>query len=133
MATDLDNYKIKNELEKLKAAIVKFTPENEGLVTTIQGLTPKNSLLINSLIDAWKTRAIPGLSEKDIIKLNLDYQSKPERQEELARVGLDPNDLVNEKRWILKNSKGWFGWIPDSQAYTNRPIIYGGELDYEKL
>ena len=133
MATDLDNYKIKNELEKLKDAIVKYTPDNEGLVNTVKGLTPKNNILINSLIDAWKTREVPELSEKDIIKQNLDYQSRPERQETLAEVGLDPNDLVNEKRWVLKNRDGWYGWIPDSQAYTNLPIIYGGDLDYEKL
>ena len=45
---------------------------------------------------------------------------------------MDPNDLVNEKRWVLKNADGWYGWIPENQAYTNRPIIYGGDLDYEK-
>ena len=132
MATDLDNYKLKNELEKLKAAIVKFTPDNDGLVNTVKGLTPKNNILINNLIEAWRTREIPELSEKDIIKQNLDYQSRPKRLETLAQVGLDTNDLVNEKRWILKNADGWYGWIPDSQAYTNRPLIYGGDLDYEK-
>ena len=88
MASDLDSYKLKNEVEKLKQAITEFLPENDGLVARIQGLTPKNSILINSLIDAWKRRIIPGLSEKDIIQQNLTYQSSPERQSELARVGL---------------------------------------------
>ena len=133
MAADLDSYKIRNELEKLKDAIVKFTPDNDGLVNTVKGLTPKNNLLINSLIDAWKTREAPEISEKDIISQNLEYQASPERQANLAQVGMDPNDLVNEKRWVLKSKDGWYGWIPEAQAYTARPIIYGDELDYEKL
>ena len=132
MATDLDSYKLKNEIEKLKDAIIKFTPDNDGLVNTVKGLTPKNNILINSLLEAWNTREVPELSEKDIIKQNLDYQARAGRQETLAQVGLDPNDLVNEKRWVLKNADGWYGWIPEHQAYTNRPIIYGGDLDYEK-
>ena len=102
MATDLDNYKLKNELEKLKAAIVKFTPDNDGLVNTVKGLTPKNNILINSLIEAWRTREVPELSEKDIIKQNLDYQSRPDRLETLAQVGLDTNDFVNEKDGFSK-------------------------------
>ena len=132
MATGLDNYKLKSELEKLKEAVIKFTPDNLGLVNAVKGLTPKNNLLINSLIALWNTREVPELSEKDIIKQNLDYQSRPERQPDLAEVGLDTNDLVNEKRWVLKSREGWYGWIPEAQAYTNRPLIYGDDLDYEK-
>ena len=104
MASDLDNYKLRNELEKLKAAIVKYTPDNEGLVTTIKGLTPKNNILINSLIEAWSKRIPPQLTEKDIIKQNLDYQNRADRQENLAGVGMDPEDLVNEKRWITQEN-----------------------------
>ena len=55
MATDLDSYKLKNEIEKLKDAIIKYTPDNEGLVNTVKGLTPKNNILINSLLEAWNT------------------------------------------------------------------------------
>ena len=102
MATDLDSYKLKNEIEKLKDAIIKYTPDNEGLVNTVKGLTPKNNILINSLLEEWNKREVPELSEKDIIKQNLDYQARAGRQETLAQVGLDPNDLVNEKRWVLK-------------------------------
>ena len=133
MATDLDGYKLKNELEKLKDAIVKFTPDNEGLVNTVKALTPKNSLLINKLIDAWNKRELPELSESDIIKQNMAYQSRKGRQDLLVEVGMDPNDLVNEKRWILKTRECWLGWIPDAQAYTNSPLIYGGELDYDRV
>ena len=133
MATGLEGYKLKNEFEKLKNAVIKFTPDNQGLVDAIKGLTPKNNLLINALIESWNKREAPKLSEKDIIKQNLDYQAKPERQFHLAGIGMDPNDLVNEKRWIIKNNDGWFGWIPEAQEYTNRPLIYGGDLDYNKV
>jgi hypothetical protein len=133
MATDLNNYKVKNELEKLKDAIVKYTPDNEGLVNTIKALTPKNSLLINALIEEWNAREIPELSEKDIIKQNMAYQSRKGRQDDLVEVGMDPNDLVHEKRWILKSRDGWLGWIPEAQAYTDMPLIYGGDLDYDKI
>ena len=49
MATGLENYKLKNEFEKLKNAVIKFTPDNDGLINAIKGLTPKNNLLINAL------------------------------------------------------------------------------------
>ena len=132
MATDLSNYKVKNELEKLKDALVKYTPDNEGLINTIKALTPKNSLLINALIEEWNERIIPQLSEKDIIKQNMAYQSRKGRHDGLVAVGMDPNDLVHEKRWILKSKDAWLGWIPEAQAYTDVPLIYGGDLDYDK-
>ena len=95
MATGLEGYKLKNEFEKLKKAVIKFTPDNQGLVDAIKDLTPKNSLLINALIEFWNKREAPTLSEKDIIKQNLDYQAQPGRQTQLAELGMDPNDLVN--------------------------------------
>ena len=79
MATGLENYKLKNEVEKLKNAVIKFTPDNEGLVNAIKDLTPKNNLLINALVEQWNNREAPTLSEKDIIKQNLDHQARPER------------------------------------------------------
>ena len=132
MATGLENYKLKNDFEKLKNAVIEFTPDNDGLINAIKGLSPKNNLLINALVAHWKQREVPTLSEKDIVKQNLDYRSEPGRARDLAAVGLDPNDLVNEKQWIIKNNDGWYGWIPENQAYTDRPLIYGGELDYSK-
>ena len=133
MATGLDNYKLKNEIEKLKDAVIKFTPDNDGLINAIKSLTPKNNLLINQLVAFWNNREEPKLSEMDIIKQNLDYQAKPERRRNLAEVGMDPDDTVNEKRWIIKNNDGWYGWIPESQAYTELPLIFGGDLDYNKI
>ena len=64
MATGLEGYKLKNELEKLKNAVVKFTPDNQGLVDAIKGLTPKNNLLINALVELWNNREAPSLFEK---------------------------------------------------------------------
>ena len=129
---DLDNYKIRNELEKIKAALVKYTHDNEGLVTTISGLTPKNNILINDLIELWKTRETPTETEKNIIRVNLAYQANSTKAEELADVEFDPSDMVNEKRWVLKNREAWFGWQPHSHEYGVRPIEFGGDLDYAK-
>ena len=133
MATGLEGYKLKNELEKLKNAVVKFTPDNQGLVEAIKGLTPKNHLLINALVELWNKREPPTLSEKDVIKQNMEYQAQHGRQARLAEVEMDPNDLVNEKRWILRNYDGWFGWVPEHQEYTKKPLIFGGDLDYNKV
>ena len=81
-----------------------------------------------------------GITEKlhlclknDVIKQNLEYQAQPGRRARLAEVEMDPNDLVHEKRWIIKNNDGWFGWIPESQEYTEKPLIFGGDLDYNKV
>ena len=133
MATGLEGYKLKNELEKLKNAVVKFTPDNQGLVEAIKGLTPKNHLLINALVELWNKREPPTLSEKDVIKQNMEYQAQHGRQARLAEVEMDPNDLVNEKRWILRNYDGWFGWVPEHQEYTKKPLIFGGDLDYNRV
>ena len=133
MATGLEGYKLKNEIEKLKKAVITFTPDNHGLVNAIKDLTPKNNLLINALIEHWSLREKPTVSEKDVIRQNLAYQSKQQRAFNLAGREMDTNDLVNEKRWILKNNDAWFGWIPEHQEYTSKPLIYGGDLDYNKV
>ena len=117
MATNLENYKMRSEMDKVKAAIIKHLPQHQGLVDELNGLNPKNNILINNLVDKWKNREPPSENVRDIIKNNIDYNSHADRRPDIEARGIDPNEYINEKRWILKEQNAWYRWDPRANEY----------------
>ena len=133
MATNLESYKVRSEMDKVKAAIVKHLPQFQGLVEELNALNPKNNVLINNLIEKWKRREPPSENVRDIIKNNIDHNNEADRRQDREARGIEPDEYFNEKRWILKEQNAWYGWDPRANDYGARPIEYGGDLDYDKI
>ena len=119
--------------ENILNLLTEALPDNPEIQTRLDSLITKKSSYIKKLLRKWIKRYIPIYSEKDIRELNLEFLSNKIRNigDRFTR-GFEAQCNTDSKSWILKQSSSWLGWNPDRNEYFSEPIVFGGNLDFER-
>ena len=128
----LQSIETKEQLEQILVAVNEALPENEKIKTQLSKYSQSKETFIKQLQSLWYERELPIYTELQIRQMNAAYYSQKERNQ--IASGLHGKDMVNMdgRNWVIKTSTCWRGWNANESAYYDSPLLFEGEIGYEK-
>ena len=131
MNNPLLDFKRNRQFQGLVDVLAECLPDNANLQEKLSDLTSSKGSYIKQLVAKWDQRMQPDYTELDIRQLNIQYLAR----QDLAQVNFEVRDenisTISSKDWILKERDIWRGYNPESGNYFQKPIVFGGKLDWD--
>ena len=112
--------------------VFSLAPGNEEIQEQVDRLTNKKYTHIKQLMTLWNARSILLFTELDIKQLCSSYYANEQERNAVDRLQHREQCKMDARSWVVKSENSWMGWDPESSSYFPDPILFEGEVKFDK-
>ena len=132
MPSTLQHLEVSDNMQTLYKILQKAHPDNEEIQKELGKLSNNKDTYIKQLINQWNSRSQPLYTEIDIKKLCSSYYANELENGVVDALQNRTKCKMDSRSWVIKTDSVWRGWDPESSQYFQDPILFEGEIKFDK-